>query len=149
MKCQPWSTVPLKSTLRRVFFILTDDLIIQSFQKSHFGPTSFFHLKHSKATEPQIKQVGFYFFFFFFKSSGGKKQQQQQIPERSGISWPNPAALAHSQFFFVAGSERLSGVVSAHTQRTMFGAMQYLHSRRAALPAASHGSLSRYVLVSI
>lgn len=53
-----------------VFFILTDDLIIQSFQRSHFGPTSFFNLSHSKTTEPQINKWDF---ISFFKSSRGGK----------------------------------------------------------------------------
>lgn len=102
-----------------VFFILTDDLIIQSFQRSHFGPTSFFNLSHSKTTEPQINKWDF---ISFFKSSRGGKKRQQQFPNvlafLGQILFKLPPSHTLS-FFFVAGGERLSGVVSAHTQRCL------------------------------
>lgn len=120
MKCQTWPTVPLKCMLRRFFFfILTDDLIIQSFQRSHFGPTSFFNLSHSKTTEPQINKWDF---ISFFKSSRGEKNDNnnsQTFWHFLAKSCSNCCPHTLSVFFFVAGGERLSGVVSAHTQRCL------------------------------
>lgn len=94
------------------------------------------NLDRSKTTEPQINK---WYFISFFKAEWGGWGP--------GTSSPNPvqtAAFTHFQFFRGQQRETFGCGFSSHA--TMFGAMQYLHSRRTALPAASHDSFSRYVL---
>lgn len=110
------------------------------FKRAISDPAPYFSLNHSKTTGPQINEWDF---ISFFKSRGRRKKNNP--PKRFwhflAKSCSNCCRQFSGFFFFpVGGSERLSGVVSAHTQlRSACDAVSPLHSTPLAASSTPSG----------